>query len=264
MAWENDKVRFQAGRQTFDRWAARYDELVPRTAAAERALNALAEIAPGKRVLELAVGTGRMAIPLAERGFDVTGLDSSLAMLDRLSENDGAGRVTAVEGDMRDFDLGSDFDLIFLVLNGFYLLPDQAAQLECLRCCARHLAPDGLLVIEGFVPPSRDAFPFGQLVGTTFLATDPPEVRLECSLHDPVDQTVRTQIVSLTKGDIEMFPLRLRYVSPAELDLMAGIAGLRPIARHGDWQGTALAPKHSNCISVFGKQPGRRVDQDEE
>lgn len=251
MAWDYDKGRFQAGRSAFDSWAARYDELVPRTAEAEQTANALAELATGKCALELGVGTGRVAIPLAELGFDVVGLDSSRPMLDRLREQDTSGRVEAVEGDMRDFTLDREFDLIFIVLNGLYLLPDQPAQLDCLRACTRHLAPEGRLVIEGFVPPSREAFPFGQLAATTFLGTDPPELRLECSLHDPVAQTIRTQIVSLTNRDTEFFPLQFRYLHPSELDLLARIAGLRPVARYGDWRGSGLRPRHDTYVSVF-------------
>lgn len=251
MAWEYNQQAFRIDERVFDRWADRYDDLIPRSEEAKATVDTLAELCPGKRILELAVGTGRIAIPLANRGFLVSGLDSSPRMLERLREQEASGEVEPLLADMRNFDLDRQFDLIALLLNGLYLLPDQQAQVDCLRASAKHLAPGGRLVIEGFVPPSRDAFRFGQATTTTFLSTDPPEVRLECSLHDPLQQVVRSQVVSITESGPQFFPVQMRYVYPSELDLMAQLAGLRLVARYGGWQRVPLNPSHTNCVSVY-------------
>ncbi|MGD9528495.1 MAG: class I SAM-dependent methyltransferase [Pseudonocardia sp.] len=230
-----------------ERIADVYDRRHPEVGAGQVEL--LAALAGAGPVLELGIGTGRLALPLAARGVPVHGIDASPAMVDRLRVKPGGEQVAVSIGDFTDFDVGERFSLVFVVLNTFFALPSQHAQLSCFRAVARHLAPGGRFLVEAFVPdPSR----FGrgrQVVSLRHLELD--EAGLDCSIHDPVGQRVTTQHVTVGPSGITCYPAELRYAWPAELDLMAALAGLEPAARWGGWDRQTFTADCTSHVSIW-------------
>jgi SAM-dependent methyltransferase len=208
----------------------------------------LYELADGGPVLELGIGTGRLALPLVGRDIDVFGIDSSEAMVAQLLAKPGADRVRVTRGDFRQFDLGQRFPLVFVAFNTIFALPDQEAQLACFATVSRHLLPGGRFLVEAFVPdPGR--FDRGQRLGVVRVSLD--EVLLECSRHDPVAQTVVTQQVALGATGTRLFPVRTRYAWPPELDLMARIAGLQLEGRWDGWHRQPYTATSFTTVSVW-------------
>jgi SAM-dependent methyltransferase len=198
----------------------------------------LAELAaPGNRVLELGVGTGRMALPLVERGLSVTGIDSSPKMLARLAGKPGGEKVRAVLGDMGAVGVDGEFDLICVVASTFFALLTQEAQIDCLARAATHLAPGGKLLIEAFVP---DPTMFTRGPAWRTVRVDDDRVVAEGSQYDHISQRIDTNRLYLAHDrPVDIVPIRLRYVHVAELDLMARVAGL---ALHARWAGYGKEP----------------------
>jgi SAM-dependent methyltransferase len=208
----------------------------------------LHELAGSGPVLELGVGTGRLALPLVARGVDVFGIDSSEAMVEHLRAKSGGDRLTVTMGDFQQFDLGQRFPLVFVAFNTFFALPSQEAQLACFATVSRHLLPGGRFLVEAFVPdPGR--FDRGQRVGVVKVGLD--DVVLECSRHDPVAQAVTTQQVALGASGARFFPVLLRYAWPPELDLMARIAGLQLEARWDGWDRRPYTASSFTTVSVW-------------
>jgi SAM-dependent methyltransferase len=234
-----------------ERVAAFYDE---RSAAASRpevvgpVVDLLAELAGDGAALELGIGTGRIALPLAGRGVRVAGIDSSEAMLRRLRAKPGAERIEAVLGDFADTRVAGEFALVFLVFNTISNLTSQDAQVACFANAAAHLRPGGRFVIENGVP-ALQSLPPGQTV-LPFRA-DPEGFSYD--VYDVVTQRFSSQHFYLVDGRLEAFPVEFRYAWPAELDLMARLAGLRLQDRWAGWHRepfTALSPSH---VSVYAK-----------
>jgi SAM-dependent methyltransferase len=205
--------------------------------------------APGLRALELGVGTGAVAIPLAQRGVAVTGIDISPKMLARLAENPGGDKVRTVLGDMQEIGVEGSFDLVYAVSSTFYGLFTQEAQVECLTRAAARLAPDGKVLIEAFVPdPAR--FSGGQAFRTVSVGED--RVVAEASRHDPIAQRIDTSRLYLRQGQpVDMVPVRIRYVHVAELDLMARVAGLALHSRWAGWNREPFGPGAGMHVSVY-------------
>jgi SAM-dependent methyltransferase len=228
----------------YDAWVAPAVESTTQTTAAF-----LAELAGAGNALELGVGTGRVALPLAERGVAVHGIDVSEAMLARLRDKPGGADLPVTVGDFADVAVDGHFKLIYVVFNTFFGLLSQEEQVRCFANVARHLLPEGHFVIESFVPDPT-LFDRGQRVSATRVETD--RVQLDATRHDPVEQRVTTQHVHIGTEGIMLLPVQLRYAWPSELDLMARLAGLRLVHRFGGWQGepfTAASPEH---VSVYG------------
>jgi SAM-dependent methyltransferase len=196
------------------------------------AVDFLAELAGSGPALELAIGTGRIALPLARRGVEIRGIDASTAMVGKLREKPGGGDIPVTMGDFTDVAVEGRFRLVFVVFNTLFALLTQDDQRRCVRNVADHLTDDGVFVVEAFVPDlarlDRD-----QRVQTHKLDTG--RVFLDVSLHHPENQRVSVQLVVLEESGFRMFPVELRYVWPSELDLMAELAGLRLRERWGDW-----------------------------
>ncbi len=175
------------------------------------------------RVLELGIGTGRLAVPLAATGASVVGIDVSRAMLDRLRAKDPQGRVEAIHGDMVDDLPDGPFDLVFVAYNTFFNVRDLDRQLLLIRRVAERLAPNGVFVVEAFVPDSDR--PGGDSVGLRSMTTD--SVVLRADRHDRDAQTIDGQLVEITEaGGVRLRPYRIRYATPDQLDDMARRAGL--------------------------------------
>ena len=217
-------------------------------AVLEPAVERLAELAGDGAALEFAIGTGRIAVPLAERGVRVAGIDNSEAMLARLREKPGAERVEAVAGDMAATRMPGEFSLVFLVFNTIFNLTSQEGQVACFENAAAHLRSGGCFVIEARVPELQ-RLPLGQ----TVLPWRADPEGISYYVYDVVTQRLSGRHYLLEDGRIQPSPIEMRYAWPAELDLMARIAGLRLEHRWGGWGGepfTALSPAH---VSVYRK-----------
>lgn len=210
-------------------WAPIYDDIHAELDDADPMVAFLAARAGIGPVLEFAVGTGRVAIPLAHRGLEVHGIDSSPAMLARLIER--AHWLPVVEGDMASTRAArDDFTLVFVVASSLFLVLDQDAQIACFANAAAHLQPGGRFVVHAFVP---DLSRFVDDRHSSPVAIDDAAVRLEASVHDPVAQVVRSQHLRMTTTGVEMRPVTVRYAWPSELDLMARLAGFTLEERFG-------------------------------
>jgi SAM-dependent methyltransferase len=232
-----------------DRYADVYDETLPMseddTAAA---VELLAQLAGDGPVLELGVGTGRIAIPLAERGLEVHGIDASPRMLERLRSRPGGERVGVTTGDLADVDAAGSFRLVYAVFNTFFELYREEDQLRCLRNAAARLADGGLLVLELFVPERAE--------GGAMLAVDdvrPDRVALVASRHDPETGTTDSVEIWLSEDGVRLFPLRERALTPEEVDVLAERAGLRLEQRWGGWRREPFGAESRQHVSVYAR-----------
>jgi SAM-dependent methyltransferase len=200
--------------------------------------------------LELAIGTGRIALPLAARGIRVDGIDISQAMVDRLRRKPGGGDLSVTMGDFAEVPVAGRYPLIYLVYNTFHNLLTQDDQVRCFENVAAHLTDDGCFVVEAGVPNFLHRLQDDQYVQTESIEVG--EVWFDVGRHDPVTQRHEETHIRLTNGDVHLFPIVQRYTWPSELDLMARIAGLRLRER---WDGWDRQPFTStgNVVSVYGR-----------
>jgi SAM-dependent methyltransferase len=229
--------------------AARYDEVSSDmfdTAVTGPAVDVLAKLAGDGAALEFAVGTGRIAVPLADRGVRVVGIDNSAAMLDRLREKTQA--VEALVGDMATTKVDGEFTVVFLVFNTIFNLTTQDAQVACFENAAAHLTSGGRFVIETRVPELQK-LPLGQ---TIVNARSEPN-RISNYVYDVVTQGLLAQHYFFEDGKVRSSPVPMRYAWPAELDLMARLAGMRLEYRWGGWQGEPFTARSSSHVSVYVK-----------
>ena len=239
-----------------ERIATAYDQFYP--SYDENAIERLFELAAGGRVLELGIGTGRIALPLAQRGLEVVGIDASEAMVQRLRAKPGGDEIRVVKGSFAQMprELDQDrFDLVFTVFNTFFALLTQEEQLRCFRSAAAHLVDgeagqrSGRFLIEAFVP-DLTRFEDGQAVRLVHLSDD--SVRLDVAQLDPTAQQISSQHVVLTEEGPQLYPVKLRYAWPAELNLMAKLAGLTLQHRWGSWQKDPFTDQSGKHVSVYG------------
>jgi SAM-dependent methyltransferase len=210
----------------------------------------LTRLAGSGPVLELGIGTGRIALPLAQHGLSVHGIDASPAMVAQLRQKPGGEHIPVTLGNFADVAVEGRFTLIFVVFNTFFGLPSQDDQVRCVQGVARHLTDDGVFVLEAFVP-DLTRFDHGQRVEARQVATD--RVSLDTSVHDPVRQRVMSQHVVLTEQGIRLYPVQIRYAWPSELDLMARLAGLRLRNRWAGWAGEPFTAASGSHVSVYGR-----------
>lgn len=207
----------------------------------------LVELAAGGRALEFAIGTGRVAVPLSERGVPVTGIELSAAMVAQLRTKADEATVPVVVGDMSTATAPGRYSLVYLVFNTISNLLTQEEQVACFRNAARHLAPGGCFVIELWVPELRRLPP-----GTpaTVGVTDPGYILLDT--YDVLQQHVVSHHFHFGNGTkAELFRTPHRYIWPAELDLMAQLAGFTLESRHADWTGSAFTADSPSHISTY-------------
>jgi SAM-dependent methyltransferase len=209
-------------------------------------LAALAE--PGRRALEFAIGTGRIALPMSERGISMAGIELSEAMLDVLHAKPGADRLEIVNGDMSADTVDGEFDVVYLVFNTISNLLTQAAQVACFRNAARHLRPGGHFVIENGVPDLR-RLPPGAVAVPFTVAED----RVGFDTYDLLNQRLTSHHYRITEGRAGVFHSHHRYAWPAELDLMAELAGMTLTERWADWQRAEFTADSSAHVSVWAK-----------
>lgn len=221
---------------------------------AEDAVATLRDLAGGGAVLELGIGTGRLALPLAEAGLEVHGIEGSPEMVGQLRRKPGGEGIPVVVGDFTTARMERTFDLVVLAYNTIFALPSQEAQVACFGNAARHLRPGGAFVVEAWVP-DVGAFRAGRAVRPVTLAEG--RVVLEVAEIHPAEQTMRTNKVFLDAGGVRVFPANHRYAWPAELDLMARLAGLSLAQRWEDWTRRPYGDHSRAHVSVYRRGPDR-------
>jgi SAM-dependent methyltransferase len=198
-------------------------------------------------VLELGVGTGRLAVPLAELGFRVTGLDASARMLDLLAAKPGGGAVEAVEGDMAGPLPDGPFDVVLVARNTLFNVTTADGQAACLAEVARVLAPRGRFVVEAFVPNDE----VGPTSSVEVRRITADRVLLFVDRHDPDAGEVWSSFVDIEPAGITLRPCHIRYLSPEALDAMAAGAGLALDHRLGGWDGSPFDETSTHHVSVY-------------
>lgn len=212
----------------------------------------LAELAAGGRALEFAIGTGRVAVPLAERGVPVTGIELSVPMIDRLRTKVGEERVPVVVGDMATARAPGEYSLVYLVFNTISNLLTQEEQVTCFRNAARHLVPGGRFVVELWVPELR-RLPSGS--PATVWLSEPGYIALDT--YDVLRQRVVSHHFHFDGSkQAQLFRSPHRYIWPAELDLMAQLAGFELEQRRADWNGGDFTAESRSHVSVYRLRTG--------
>jgi SAM-dependent methyltransferase len=233
-----------------DRIARYYDDLHGDRADTAEAVERLATLAESGRVLELGIGTGRIALPLALRGLEIHGIEASEEMVAKLREKPGGDQIPVSVSDFADVAVEGSFSLIFVVFNTFFSLLTQDQQIRCFANVADHLAPGGRFVFESFVP-DLSRFDREQRVNATRVELD--WVLLDATVHHRHEQRIDSMQVRIGTDGIQMNPVRGRYAFPSELDLMARLAGLRLEARWGGWDRRPFSADSAQHVSVYSR-----------
>jgi SAM-dependent methyltransferase len=215
----------------------------------------LAGLAGDGRALEFAIGTGRVAVPLAQRGVPVTGIELSRPMIDQLRTKADETAIPVIHGDMASTLAPGVYTLVYLVYNAISCLLTQSNQVACFRNAARHMAPGGRFVIELWVPELRKLPPGQQAI---VCKTEPGYLALDT--YDVLHQHVVSHHFTFGAGrQARLFRSTHRYIWPSELDLMAQVAGFELEARHADWTGTAFTAESQSHVSVYRLHPAPKL-----
>jgi hypothetical protein len=238
--------------------AATYDDM-PRGDELET-VACLRRLAGNGPALELAIGTGRIGLPLAATGIRVDGIELSAAMIARLRAKPGGGALSVIQGNMADVAVAGRYPLVFVVFNSIFNLITQDEQVRCFTNVAEHLEDGGVFLVEAALP-GADAAPGPpyrleqQYVAPAQLDRD--RVVLEVGRYDPVTQLLEKSHVTFDEAGVRLNPLVLRFAWPSELDLMARLAGLHLQSRWGGWNGESLTPLSRRHISLYAKSSPR-------
>jgi SAM-dependent methyltransferase len=206
----------------------------------------LAGFAGDRRALEFAVGTGRVALPMSQRGVRVSGIELSTAMVDQLRGKSGSEDIDVTLGDMTTTRVDGSFGLVYLVFNTIKNLQTQDAQVDCFRNAAAHLEPGGVFVVEVSLPILQKLPP-----GERFRTFEHSEHRLGFDEYDVVDQRMWSHHYTFDGSTYRRNSVPFRYVWPAELDLMARLAGMRLLERWGGWDRRPFTADSSSHVSVW-------------
>jgi SAM-dependent methyltransferase len=234
-----------------ERAAQRYDESSAEMfapAAVDPVVDFLAGLAGDGAALELGIGTGRIALPLAQRGVPVHGIDLSEAMVARLRAKPGAERVGVTVGDFATTTVDGSFSVAYLVFNTINNLTSQDEQVACFQNVAAHLGPGGCFVIEVGVPALQRLPP-----GETVRAFTVSATRLGFDEYDVASQGLISHHYTVVDGELEVVSMPFRYVWPAELDLMARLAGMRLRERWSGWRREPFTSDSDSHVSVWEK-----------
>jgi SAM-dependent methyltransferase len=219
----------------------------------EPTVDRLARLAGRGAALEFAIGTGRVAVPLAARGVPVTGIELSPPMVEQLRAKADEATIPVVMGDMATALAPGEYSLVYLVYNTLSNLLTQAEQVECFRNAARHLTPGGRFVVELWVPELR-TLPPGRTA--TVWQNEPGYIGLDT--YDVLRQHVVSHHFHFDDtGQARLFRSPHRYIWPAELDLMARLAGFERESRHADWTGAPFTAESRSHVSVYRLPPAR-------
>lgn len=236
-----------------DGFADVYDEWYADVTDVDATVERIVELAgAGGRVLELGVGTGRLAVPMADAGLDVVGIDSSEAMLAKLSERDAAGLVEAVQGDITsDLPIGP-FDVVLVAYNTIFNLLGEHDQPRLFQHVAERLAPGGAFVVEAFVPASDGADGSATSSEVTVRSMAVDHVVLSVSVNRQGQQLAEGQFVQFSQdGGVRLRPWSIRWATPEQLDAMANAAGLHLEVRLGDMTGTVFTDDSAQHVSIY-------------
>jgi SAM-dependent methyltransferase len=237
-----------------DRIAERYDETAADMfdpSVVEPVVDLLADLAFDGTALELGIGTGRIALPLMQRGIGVRGIDLSEAMVARLRAKPGAEKISVTIGDFATTTLTGQFSVAYLVFNTIMNLTTQDEQVACFQNVAKHLKPGGCFVIEVGIPDLQ-RLPPGETV-RAFTVTD---AKLGFDEYDIASQGLVSHHYWVVDGKLETFSPPFRYVWPAELDLMARLAGMSLRERWGGWRREPFTSESTSHVSVWEKPAG--------
>jgi SAM-dependent methyltransferase len=237
-----------------ERVAARYDDSEAEMFEAEvidPVVEVLVELAGSGRALELGIGTGRIALPLAQRGVSVHGIDLSKAMVARLRAKRDGEDIGVTIGDFATTTVDGSFSLAYLVFNTIMNLTTQAAQVACFRNAAAHLEPGGCFVIEVTIPDLRRLPP-----GETFRVFNASENHWGIDEYEVATQGLRSHHFETVDGTVERLSIPFRYAWPSELDLMAQLAGMRLRSRWGGWKREPFTSESTKHVSVWEKPGG--------
>jgi SAM-dependent methyltransferase len=232
--------------------AARYDESSAdmfEPGVVDAAVDVLAGLADGGRPLELGIGTGRIALPLARRGVPVHGIDLSRAMVARLRAKPGGDAIGVTIGDFATTRVDGTFSVAYLVFNTITNLTTQAAQVACFRNVAAHLEPGGCFVIEVGIPELR-RLPAGQNVVPFHVS----QTRWAFDLYDVATQAMSSNYIEVVDGRGQYMSIPFRYVWPAELDLMAQLAELRLRERWDGWTRESFTSESRQHVSIWDRR----------
>ena len=230
--------------------AATYDDdrAIFRPEVIDPVVDFLYGLAGSGPALEFGIGTGRIAIPLAQRGIEVCGIDLSKAMIDKLREKPAAATLHSEVGDFATTRMDRSFSLVYLIFNTISNLTTQEAQVACFRNAAAHLQPGGTFVIELFIPRLQWLPP-----GETRLAFDVSERHWGIDEYEVATQSLTSHHVVFTGDRTRRMSIPFRYVWPAELDLMAQLAGMKLKARWGGWNKEPFTRDSTSHVSVWEK-----------
>lgn len=234
------------------RWAPYYDDVY--SDVDDSVVDLLARHAgEPPRALELAVGSGRIAIPLQERGVEVTGIDASEEMVARLRSKPGGGTIDVVMGNFAEVDVEGTFPLIYLPFNTLFALLTQEEQVKCFRNVAAHLEPGGRFIIDCFVPDVKRFDSYNTRMAVSSISSV-DEHSYEMSVFDPVSQRINTHHVKRNAdGNTVVLPVTIRFASPAELDLMALLGGLELEDRFGWYDLRPFNERSTSHMSIYVK-----------
>lgn len=239
-----------------DNWADVYERHVADRAWLDptAAVEFLLTLAPDGRALELGIGAGRIALPLADAGLNVHGIDASSKMLDllraKVESRSLKGSVSWNKEDITNFESSVSYTLIYAIYDAVLLLPSQEDQINCFRCAAKALEFGGRLVIESNLP-NTGAFTDNNRL--EIVRTGESGVEFRIQEHRPIEQQFVGSYVWLTQDGIRIKPLLMRYARPPELDLMARLAGLRLESRYASWDKSVFELSSTKHVSVYVK-----------
>ncbi len=236
---------------SFDTFAEDYDEDIYPMGEPEFILPtvaALEKLAPGKDILAFAVGTGRIAIPLAQKGFKVSGIDISEEMLKVMANKKDGHLVESFVGDMSTIALNRTFDLVYNIMNGITYLLTLDEQVAFFKNAAKHLKPGGVLVLETFLPRldrivKDDVAPYA--LEETYIGFDK---------FDQNKQLLTSYQFDLSGEKVDSFQTKHRYVWPSELELMGKLADMKVLYRYENWEGDPLTNESDNIVMVLQKE----------
>lgn len=228
-----------------------YDDWYPHTATTAAAIERISVLAGDGAILELGVGTGRLAIPLAERGHRVAGVDSSAAMLDRMAAKPNGAGVTAILGDMGGPLPGGPYRVVFVANNTMFNLTEIEAQAAAFRNVAAVLEPGGCFVVEAFVP----GVPSGSTSGVELRHMTADTVVLSVHRTDEDRQIAEGSYVEFRDGGVRLRPWSIRFTAPGELDDLATAAGLFCERRYGGWDWSPYDDSSAHHVSIYRVRP---------
>ena len=251
-----EEMRGYDERSYGDGFADVYDEWYADVTDVDATVERMVELAGTRaRVLELGVGTGRLAVPMARAGLIVTGIDSSEAMLAKLAERDGARQIATIVGDMVDDLPDEAFDAVLVAYNTIFNLVADGAQQRLFRQVAGRLDPDGVFVVEAFVP-SQHPDGSSSMVDVRSMAVDHVVLSVSSNRHD--DQRAEGQFIHLSESEgVRLRPWSIRWATPAQLDAMATAAGLRLADRWADMARSPFNDDSTQHVSVYRRAAQR-------